>query len=70
MELKVEGMTCGGCVGSVRRILTKQLEVGEDQVVVELEGGRATVPDDVPRERLDVALQKLGGAGFPAVLIG
>lgn len=66
MELKVEGMTCGGCVGSVRRILTKQLELPEDRVEVQLEGGRATVPDDVPGDKLEAALQKLSGAGFPA----
>mgnify|MGYP006191527297 CR=1 FL=1 len=69
MELKVEGMTCGGCVSSVRRILTKQLDVGEDQVIVDLDASRATVPDDVPGERLDLALQKLSGAGFPAARI-
>ena len=65
MELKVENMTCGGCVGSVRRILVKQLGVDEADVQVELESGRATIPEPPP-ERLRVALEKLEKAGFPA----
>ena len=65
MELKIENMTCGGCVASVRRILMKQLDVGEDEIQVELEAGRATVPA-VDADRLAVALEKLENAGFPA----
>lgn len=64
MELKVNNMTCGGCVSSVRRILGKQLGVDENEVQVELESGRATIPD-APAERLQVALEKLAKAGFP-----
>lgn len=65
MELKVENMTCGGCVSSVRRILAKQLEVEESAVDVELQTGRATIPSTDP-ERLQTALEKLARAGFPA----
>jgi len=64
MELKVQNMTCGGCVSSVRRILVKQLEVDESAVSVELESGRATIPTPDPA-RLEAALEKLAKAGFP-----
>jgi len=66
MELKVEGMSCGGCVSSVKRILTKQLEVPEDEVEVELAEGRAVVPDSVSDDKLAVALERLTAAGFPS----
>lgn len=65
MELKIDNMTCGGCVSSVRRILAKQLELEETAVDVQLATGRATIPPTDP-ERLEVALQKLARAGFPA----
>lgn len=65
MELKVEGMTCGGCVGSVRRILARQLDLEQDDVTVDLEGGKAIVPDDTNREKLSAAYEKLANAGFP-----
>lgn len=65
MELKVENMTCGGCVNSVRRILAKQLQVPEDAVTVDLTAGSAKVPD-VATELLDNALAKLSNAGFEA----
>ncbi len=64
MKLKVEGMSCGGCVGSVKKILVRQLEVAEDSVDVSLDEGAANVPDDVDPARLDAALQKLDNAGF------
>lgn len=65
MELKVENMTCGGCVGSVQRILSRQLEVDPSQVQVDLDRGLATFPD-VADDSLQLALQKLEKAGFPA----
>lgn len=68
MEIKVENMTCGGCVSSVRRILSKQLEVDEAQLDVDLERGRATIPA-TDHDKLELALGKLGKAGFPASLV-
>ena len=70
MELKIEGMSCGGCVSSVQRILTRNLEVDADAVEVDLDGGSATVPDDLDAERLQTALAKLAKAGFPATRAG
>ena len=46
--LKIEGMTCGGCVASVERVL-KALD-GVDRVEVSLADARATVAYD--RERV------------------
>lgn len=65
MELKVDNMTCGGCVNSVRRILSKQLVVDESEVEVSLDSGSATIPDVAP-DVLQNALEKLSGAGFDA----
>ena len=66
MELKVEGMSCGGCVNSVKRILTKNLEVDESSIAVDLDAKSATIPDDTDTARLETALEKLKMAGFPA----
>ena len=66
MELKVNGMNCGGCVNSVTRILSKNLELDESTVDVDLESGRATIPS-VDDAKLEVALEKLAKAGFPTV---
>jgi copper chaperone CopZ len=65
MELKVENMTCGGCVNSVRRILVKQLGVDEATVNVDLESGRATAPA-ADSDKVATAIEKLARAGFPA----
>jgi copper chaperone CopZ len=65
MKLKVEGMSCGGCVSSVRRILTKSLALDEESVTVDLEAGQATLPDDVDPGALEDAMGKLQNAGFP-----
>ena len=65
IELKVEGMSCGGCVRSVRAILAKTLGVAKDAVEVDLEAAKATVPD-VDESALSVAIDKLAGQGFAA----
>jgi P-type Cu+ transporter len=44
VELKVEGMTCEGCVRSVQRKLSKV--TGVQSARVDLEGGKATVEYD------------------------
>lgn len=44
VELKVEGMTCDGCVRSVQRKLSKVTGVQSAQV--DLEAGKATVEYD------------------------
>lgn len=72
MLLKVNNMTCGGCVSSVQRILVRQLELSEDQVKVDLDTASAEIPD-VDDDRLQDALAKLEKAGFdsrPALTSG
>jgi copper chaperone CopZ len=44
VELKVEGMTCQGCVRSVQRKLSKV--AGVESAHVDLEAGKATVEYD------------------------
>ncbi len=65
IELKVEGMSCQGCVRSVRAILSKTLGVEKDAVDVDLEAERARVPD-ADADALARALTKLDAQGFPA----
>lgn len=64
--LKVGGMTCMGCVGSVTRVL--QAVDGVSEVAVSLEKALAEVsydPSRVQREDLCAAVE---GAGFDASL--
>lgn len=59
--IKVEGMSCGGCVKSVSGVLTALPGVGK--VEVSLEKGEATVefdPAQVTRERLTAAIEDAG----------
>lgn len=60
--LKVSGMTCGGCVGTVTRALKAIAGVGD--VSVSLATGEATVQYDeklTPPEKLKAAVK---GAGY------
>lgn len=64
MTIKVGGMTCGGCVASVTRVLTALEGVAEARV--SLEQGEAVVsidPAKVDRARLVAAIED---AGFEA----
>ncbi len=60
VELKVTGMTCGGCVSSVERVVRKV--PGVTDVKVTLEDGRLVV-DGGEREAVVKAVEK---AGFKA----
>jgi copper chaperone len=62
VTLKVEGMTCGGCVASVTRVL--RTVPGVDDVAVTLRPGEARV--DFDPARTDVAALKaaIEGAGY------
>ena len=66
VSLKVTGMTCGGCVASVTRVL-KSVK-GVSNVDVSLAEARARVefdPSLANREQLRAAVE---GAGFDATL--
>ncbi|MDO9450065.1 MAG: heavy-metal-associated domain-containing protein [Rugosibacter sp.] len=64
MTIKVGGMTCGGCVASVTRVLS-ELD-GVTKVDVSLEQGHAVVEADAARVRREHLLQVVEDAGFDA----
>jgi len=61
IALKVSGMTCGGCVGSVTRVL--KAVPGVTEVAVQLTPGRAEVtydPASTTPETLKAAIEDAG----------
>ena len=58
-SLKIKGMSCQHCVGSVKKTL--ESIAGLSQVTVNLEAGEATFENDnVVREEIRTAISKLG----------
>lgn len=66
IELNVVGMTCGGCVRSVTRILSGLDGVGE--VSVSLEQASARVSYDSRRVQPAHMMQALAAGGFEGTL--
>ncbi len=62
VRLKVQGMTCGGCVASVERVL-KALD-GVGKVDVSLDRGEATVEYDRARVTRDALTAAIEDAGY------
>ena len=62
--IKVKGMTCGGCVASVERVL-RALD-GVDKVDVSLERGEATVQYEPGRVDVSKLRAAIEDAGFDA----
>jgi copper chaperone len=62
VTLKVSGMTCGGCVASVKRVLMAVSGVESAEVL--LEGGRAEVAFDPARVRVEQLRAAIVGAGY------
>ena len=60
LSLSVSGMSCEGCVNSVKRLILKQ--DSQAQVEVDLKTARATLITDKPAALFSEALTK---AGFP-----
>lgn len=58
IELTVNGMTCGGCVTRLDKVLRR--EPGVDDVVVTLEPGRAVVRGEVTAERVRALIESAG----------
>ncbi len=54
---KVEGMTCGGCVGSVKRAIERIEGVTAD---VTLEGGRVVVHGEHEAKAIEQAVEDAG----------
>ncbi len=64
VDLKIEGMTCGGCVKSVTRVLSGVAGVASAEV--SLEEGRAQVSFDPARTGVAAMKQAVERAGFKA----
>jgi copper chaperone len=62
ITLKVEGMTCGGCVASVTRVLKAQPGVAD--VKVQLAPGTAEVSYDPARTGLPALKAAIEDAGY------
>jgi copper chaperone len=62
VTLNVQGMSCGGCVGSVRRVL--QAVPGVQDVDVTLQPGRAQVSFDPARTDVAALRSAIEDAGY------
>lgn len=62
--LKIDGMHCGGCVGSVEKAL-RHVQ-GLQSVSVSLEAGEAVVTYDPARAGIADFTQAVSNAGYPA----
>ena len=65
VSMNVKGMTCGGCVASVTRVLKAVPGVAE--VAVTLEPGAAKVSFDPARTAIPALRAAIEGAGFDVV---
>ena len=61
-DLKVEGMTCGGCVASVKRVL--EALPGVASATVTLDPARARVDYDPARVKAEALHDAVRAAGF------
>ena len=64
VTLNVDGMSCGGCIASVMRVLKATPGVGD--AVVELAAKRATVTFDPARTSAAALKAAIDGAGYAA----
>ena len=55
VDVSIRGMTCGGCVASLRKVLDRE---GLSDVTVEL--GVAHVPESAAVEKVKQAIEKAG----------
>ena len=62
ITLKIDGMTCQGCVGSVTRVLSSI--TGVAKVDVTLQPGQATINFDPSKTTVDELRESIAGAGF------
>ncbi len=65
VTLKVEGMTCGGCVASVTRVL--KATPGVDDAVVRLDERSATVTFDPQKTSVPVLKSAIENAGYAVI---
>lgn len=67
ITLKIDGMTCGGCVSSVTRVLNETAGVSNAQV--DLASGTATVQFDAAKTNAAALIDVVEDAGFDAAVI-
>jgi len=65
VTMKVQGMTCGGCVASVTRVL-KAID-GVEQVDVKLDAAQAHVTYDAARTGVPAFRKAIADAGYDVV---
>lgn len=65
ITLKIEGMSCGGCVSSVTNVL--QPIDGVANVNVTLEPGEAKLEYDPAKTNIEAFKEAIEGAGFDVV---
>lgn len=58
VELEVTGMTCGGCVNSVKRALLR--EFPDAKVDVDLASGLVRIDGEVERARAEASIKNAG----------
>lgn len=58
IELKVDGMTCGGCVKAVEKAVKRTDEAAT--VTVDLEAGRVAIDSDKPADAFRSAIEAAG----------
>lgn len=64
LTLKIDGMTCGGCVKSVTRILENT--DGVTKAEVSLENKNAVIEFDAARTNVDALIEAIEDGGFDA----
>ena len=62
LNMKIDGMTCGHCVGAVRQALTKL----DGVTITSLAVGRAEVAFDPAKADVPTILTAVDDAGYPA----
>ncbi|MCB1935328.1 MAG: heavy-metal-associated domain-containing protein [Nitrosomonas sp.] len=60
--IKIQGMTCGGCVNSVKTVLEKL--PGVDQVDVSLDNAEAVIQHDAVQISVEQLKAAISDAGF------
>jgi len=65
ITLKIEGMTCDGCVNSLTSVL--QTIPGVSQVQVTLEPGEANIVFDATQTHIEALQQTIQRAGFDVI---
>lgn len=64
MKFQVSGMSCGGCVKSVKKIAAKTLELDAEDVQVSLEPGSLEVSEVLSEDQTVKLRESLSRAGF------